>query len=408
MRKLTLTITVLLVSISCAKGERANEFKVLERKNEREVRALVEEKVHNIDIGEFIGALFVNDVRPGSLSFWITRKDGSHILSLNLSTRQYKEFYLKQGEGPEEFLNPRVVAMSSDAFFLVDLKGKKFVEYDTEFNFRRSTKIRSRIQISQPNMLGFKGALYSGKGIALGGEWKNYTRKNGRPYSQNVDNMAVGFDVMTARIGKAIYIHRTEMILDLKEPFITYDSDPLDAVIIGKFAYILDLLDYRILQYNLENENQIGGIAVAFERKQFDLEDVRRWTKDHDLLQKNWDGKQDILLPSDYCPALFINAFDDGIIVGTCEDYALREGSRVRCDFFDPDLNHRGIVNLPYYKHANAGGVSANSAYKWTFSKDGFYFQLQTDDEDEESENGRTLTFRSWRIRRTEQHEGAQ
>jgi hypothetical protein len=366
-------ILLMVFSAACNKMNNKTNTEEMELPEIEFPLVLKKEKEYRFDVitreGPFFGKV---DDKDNLYAYFLQNQDGNcEVLKLSTDLELKKTFIIRRGQGPGEAINPRIYGGDEHFIIVWDAPARKYIKFDSDF------KLLDEYRLSK-----YMGTfLYSGE---------HYVKEH--------NFVLEGFNKHVTYYDKFINIFKmkfpddeSKIVRDIKLFSIPYqqyrkDNDKMTMGVPLNFGwyfdhiYILNKRDYRILKMDAAG-NVVLDKKVKFETVTFSEAERKKW------IYKNYGpgsrGRRRFDFPEILWPACWMIHVGDGIAVGRCENYDPDRVEFVSADYFDPDLNYRGRIKLPYFRWWNRTDIAPTHADINFYSKGGKLYFLETRDDDD-------------------------
>ena len=368
-----LAVLFLVFSTACGKAGDKGSVPVMELPQLYSQWVLKKEKEYRFDVttkgGPLIGK--VDDPENLYVYFLQNRDNNCEIVKFSTDLELKEKYYIPRAAGPGEAQNPRIYGGTRDFIIVWDAPGYKYIKLDANFKLMdeyRLTKDLGTFLYSGAHYVKEQNCVFDGFSRFI-----NYYDKVVRIYRM---------EFPTGREKKV----REKKLFD--STYLGYRKDnerhiimkPVDFGWFFGHLYILDKRQYRLIKMD-PGGKILKEIKIFFKSKSFAASLRKEWTYKYYPNDEFMQRKSD--LPDKLLPANWLMQVGDGIAVGRMENYDPVEQDTIPADYFDPDLNYLGQVELPYFYFWNHPSEGNHQAEIKFYSLGGKLYFAETRDDDE-------------------------
>lgn len=331
---------------------------------------LKKEKEKKIDTIYLTCFVQLDDLNHLMISYFNKQSNMHEFIRMDPSLKVEGKYALRKGQGPNEIGKRYFFGGTGDEIFIYDGVNRRVMFFDQEFKNCES----KRKALHKDEYIG--GFGYSpDTGYFLMAEQFSPTPPKKSYAGFFLKNVKHGH-------GDEALFHRIEykkIERDLNGKIMVLVGAPLDALLIGNFAFIINLKDYNIFKYDLEGR-LVKSIKVSFNSQNYSKSQMAEFKA---VWGENKPQNKVIMYPRVLWPACWMLRIGKGFAVARRKDYWPSKEKWINADYFDLGLNYLGKIRLPafsYWNHPN---------YSWMAkSRDVFYngeklFVLRQDEDKE-------------------------
>lgn len=332
-----------------------------------------------IDTVYLIGFVQLEDANRLMVSYFAKNENLYRYILMDSHLNVESEFTLARGQGPLEIGQESFAGGTVDVLFIYDGLNRRVMFCGKNFKNCRLT----RKALHKEDYTG--GFGYSpDTGVFLMAE----QFMPGPPKTSY--NAFFLRDVKHGTGGERPFhrIHYKKIERDLNGKTAVWVGSPLDAVLIGNFAYIINLKDYTVFKYDLKGR-LIKSIRVRFPAQTYSKSQMAEFKA---AWGENKPNLRAINYPRELWPACWLLKIGKGLAVARRKDHRPSSEKWITADYFDLDLNYLGKIRLPAFTDWNHPNYSRMAKSRDIFCNGEKLYILR------QGEGYETCTLEEWNL----------